>query len=421
MAMRHIASELEHSEPVQGMRVAYDPPFGCADALAVAFLCACYADSSLLGIVSGERYVWFTADVVALLTVLARLSRVHDCLIANPWLTAWPVLAMVSALWSLTPDISFYHGLQLLTTIVTGYVLQLYFGQPRLLKILFWAIVAAQILSVVSELIFHRSAMDAGHAWLGIYTHKNVLGSMMALSAICAACLFLDGWRRSVTGASFIGALTILYLSHSTTAQVATLVGLCPLIVTAVWQRGRLFTGFVIGIAIAAGSVVLAYIAINSDGIGQQFLSDVGKDRTLSGRTLLWQFASDQFWREPWLGIGFKAYWESASTPFEYLRFLIGQKLWFFHNNFYDVAVSFGVVGLIVFGLGLAACLKRACANAFSSRSYADTFPLCFCFYLAVSINLENALFQNHSFSQLLLAALIPATVIRRQLNGEQI
>ncbi|WP_181049250.1 O-antigen ligase family protein [Methylobacterium sp. 190mf] len=303
-------------------------------------------------------------------------------------------------------------------TIVAGYVFQLYFGQPRLLRILFCALVAAQILSVLSELVLHRSAMDGGHAWFGIYTHKNVLGSMMGLSALCAACLFMDGWKRPITGASFIGSITILYLSHSTTSQVAALVGLGPLMVFAVWQRGSLFTGFVIGLAIALGSVVLAYLVMHGDTISQQFLSDVGKDRTLSGRTLLWQFASDQYWREPWFGIGYKAYWESSSTPFSYLQFVIGQKLWFFHNNFYDVAVAFGAVGLIVFGLGLAGCLRRACVAAFNGRSYADTLPLSFCFFLAVSINLENALFQNHSFSQLLLAALIPVTIKQ---NGSRV
>ncbi|MGU3330498.1 O-antigen ligase family protein [Methylobacterium sp. WL18] len=410
MAMRLIGSGLEHPGSIRQTCETYNPPFGIADVLAAAFLCACYMDSSLLGIASGERYVWFTVDVVALFTILARPNRAHDCLIANPWLTTWPVLAMISALWSITPIISFYQGLQLLMTILSGYVFQLYFGQSRLLKILLWAFVAAQILSIASELTLHRSAMDGGKAWLGIYTHKNVLGSIMALSALCSACLFLDGWIRPITGASFLGSLTILYLSHSTTGQVATLVGLFPLVVTAVWRRGPLLAGFVIGLAIAAGSVLLAYLALNSNALSEQFLNDVGKDRTLSGRTLLWHFASDQFWKEPWFGIGYKAYWESTSTPVEYLRFVIGQKLWFFHNNFYDVAIAFGVVGLAFFGLGLAACVKRACATALSGRSYANTFPLCFCLYLVVSINLENALFQNHSFSQFLLAALIPVT-----------
>lgn len=407
----HISSGLEYSGPVGRIRGTYELPVGYVDVLATIFLCVCYADSGLLGIVSGERYVWFAVDIAALLTVLARLSRFHDCLIANPWLTAWPVLAMVSALWSLTPAVSFYHGLQLLMTIVAGYVFQLYFGRSRLLRILFCALVAAQILSVLSELVLHRSAMDGGNAWFGIYTHKNVLGSMMALSALCAACLFMDGWKRPITGASFIGSLVILYLSHSTTAQVATFVGLSPLIVFAIWQRGTLSTGFMIGLTIALGSVALVYVVMHSDAISQQFLSDVGKDQTLSGRTLLWQFAADQFWREPWFGIGYKAYWESSSTPFSYLQFVIGQKLWFFHNNFYDVAVAFGAVGLIFFGLGLADCFKRACVSALNGRSYADALPLSFCFYLAVSINLENALFQNHSFSQFLLAALIPVTV----------
>ena len=44
----------------------------------------------------------------------------------NAVLVAWPALATVSLLWSLTPGLSLYHGLQLLTTVLVGSMLTIF-------------------------------------------------------------------------------------------------------------------------------------------------------------------------------------------------------------------------------------------------------------------------------------------------------
>lgn len=386
---------------------------GFAGYCAMAFICLAPANSALMGIESGERYLWLVADAAAVLTILRHRDRVYECLFANPFLTLWPVIAIGSGAWSLTPDISIYHGLQLFMTILAGYALQIHFGLYRILKIVFWALLASQFLSVAAVFAFPRGAIGLGHEWLGIYPHKNVFGSMMALEMICAACLYMCGWHRTLTLGAFFGALCLLYLTKSATALVAAAFGFIPLVVMMIWMRGNHVIGFIGGILIAAGSILIGLIITNGDTMAAGFLDDLGKDRTMTGRTLLWQFAYDQFWREPWIGVGFKAYWESATTTAQYLRFSINQKLWFFHNNFFDVAVAFGIVGLITFGLGLLSSVRRAFIAVCAKPGYAEVFPLMFIFYTAVLMNFENVLFQNHSLHQFLLAAVTPL-VIRR-------
>ena len=56
------------------------------------------------------------------LALLQGRGRIGDLALGNPSLLAWPVLAMVSSLWSLTPGASLYQGLQLLMTVLVGYL-----------------------------------------------------------------------------------------------------------------------------------------------------------------------------------------------------------------------------------------------------------------------------------------------------------
>lgn len=375
---------------------------------ATCFICLAPVSYALSHFEPGERLLWLGADITAVLYILQNRDRLRDSLFANPYLTAWPALAILSSLWSLTPGISAYHGFQLFLTILIGYSLQIYFGLYRTVKIIFWALVFAQILSVLAVFGAPRVAMGTGREWLGIYTHKNVLGGMMALSMICSANLYCQGYRRVVTAGAFMSALLLLLMSRSATSLVAAMAGLLPIAFMFIWVRGKQVIGFVCGLAIAASGIAVAIVTTFGDSIAASFLDDLGKDRTMTGRTVLWQFGYDQLWREPILGVGFKAYWESPLTTAEYLRFVINQRLWFFHNNFFDVGVAFGAVGLTVLALGLAVSFKRAWMVAATSHHYIAAFPIMFCCYIAVMMNFENVLFQNHSIQQMILAAVIP-------------
>ena len=52
----------------------------------------------------------------------------------------------------------------------------------------------------IASAVLEMEARLSGE-WSGVYSHKNVLGSLMSLQLLCAACLFLQGWHRLLTGA----------------------------------------------------------------------------------------------------------------------------------------------------------------------------------------------------------------------------
>ena len=370
----------------------------------------------LLAPISGEqvkipgldKLVWFASDLAALGFLVLRRDLASTLFGSRPVILAWPALAVGSAVWSLTPGISAYHGLQLLATIVAGIALRASLGVSGLVRIVFLGLLGGQILSVVLGVVAPGLTRGLSGEWSGIYSHKNVLGGLMSLQLLCAASLFLQGWQRFLTAAAFVGALALLVSSHSATALVAGAVGLAPLTAIIAWRQGKRVTGVCLGLAIALAGIGILVAATYGADLSASLLSDLGKDTTLTGRTILWQFGIDQFWREPIIGIGYKAYWESPLTTVAYLHFTTKQKVWFFHNNFIDVAVAFGCVGLVIFVGVLLDTARRVIAHFARSPGYVEAWPILFLSQIAILVCFECPLFVNHGLHQILFAAILP-------------
>ncbi|MCJ2057316.1 O-antigen ligase family protein [Methylobacterium sp. J-048] len=355
-----------------------------------------------------DKLIWLGADLAAFAFLVLRRDLASTLFGSRPLILLWPALAILSATWSLTPGISAYHGLQLLATIVAGIALRTTVGLSGIVRIVFLGLLGGQILSAVLGVAAPSMTRGPGGEWSGVYPHKNVLGGLMSLQLLCAACLFLQGWQRMLTGAAFVGALALLVSSHSATALVAGVLGLAPLSVIMAWRQGNLVTGFCLGVAIALAGIGILVAATYGADLSTRLLSDLGKDSTLTGRTILWQFGIDQFWREPFIGVGYKAYWESPITTAPYLHFTTQQKLWFFHNNFIDVAVAFGVVGLIVFACVILDSARRVVRHFARSPGYIEAWPILFLTQTMLLVCFECPLFVNHGLHQFLLAAILP-------------
>ncbi len=123
----------------------------------------------------------------------------------------------------------------------------------------------------------------------------------------------------------------------------------------------------------------------------------------MTGRTVLWDFGMRQVEATPILGVGYKAFWETPVTSGAYLRHWMGQDLWTFHNNYVDVLVALGALGLIVFVIGIVVSLANAINRFSSNRSPINAWALFFLVHILVVSMAEDTLFYNHSLNQVLL------------------
>jgi len=377
----------------------------------------------LFGIGNVERYVWAAIDV----TVLYYLLREPRPLIAQALhhkiIMSWPALAIFSALWSLNPTVSLYHGLQLGMTIMAGFLFAIRLPRHRIIVVVFTALLFSLIASLVVTAIKPWATVDIEGNWVGLFPHKNMLGGAATSLIFTSACLLLMGWRPFLSTAALVLAVFTLAMSHSATSAVAAVATVCPIVLAFCYRQGRNVLSFGIGLLFIAGSCAVLAISIGEINVVKAVLQGFGKDATLTGRTILWNFGFDAFAERPWLGYGFKGYWQSPLTTAEYLRYVIGQPLWYFHNNFIEVAVSFGIMGPILLMAGLISAFVTTIRSFLRERGYDSLWCVLLVIYVTLLTLVEYPLFVNHSVWQFLLVAAMASAAMpgrggRRSVGG---
>jgi exopolysaccharide production protein ExoQ len=373
------------------------------DGLWIIFIVGASSAARPLNVENVERYFWLPADLAVLVLLMPSLRHFAGYAMRHGIFLAWPALACLSMLWSLNPWLSLYHGLQLLMTIMVAFLFCMHADRLKALQLIFCALLCCQALSLFAVAAIPSWAVGHGGEWKGVFPHKNVLGSMMALQILTGVCLLLQGWRRTLTGATVACAVALLLLSRAGTSLVTVAVVLSLVPLALCLRQGRTALSMAVGLLLifAAGGLLCIHL-IDVDPF-QLMLSGVGKDQTLTGRTVLWDFGIEAFLSRPWLGHGFNGYWESPQTTVHYLRYVIGHDLWFFHNNFLEVAVAFGVAGPLLLAAGLCAALSRTLREFLADRQFTVLWAFLFVVYVTIFCLVESPVFENHSLYQFLL------------------
>jgi O-antigen ligase len=357
---------------------------------------------------AGERYIWIVADLIVVGWFLLSPGQVFAYARRNKILICWGVLACLSMIWSLRSPSSLYYGVQLLFTILMGFLLCKVQTRTRLIQLLFLAVLPTQLLSLYIELAAPH--MAPGFLGGGAFTHKNVLGSFMLLQIINSLCLFALGWRPVLTGFGFLLAVVLLLMSGSASSLlIAVLItgGLLPMAL--LYRANVNFARATIGFACIVAVAAVVLILVSGFDPLKAVLGSVGKDVTLTGRTVLWDFGWQAFLDRPWFGHGFRAYWESERTTVLILRYVMQQDLQIFHNNFVEVAVAFGFWGPLLLLLGMMAAFHRSIMEFLTTRSLSALWSALFVIFVVSLSFAENPLFNNHGFLQALFVVAMAA------------
>src|SRR5262245_30737236 len=115
------------------------------DAACIVFLFT--ATSAVHKLPSIDRLVWLTADGTVIVMLVLWHKEFLEAARRNAILLTWPALAILSFLWSLTPGMSLYQGLQLFTTVLVGFMLAIFARIERLVPLVTAALLATGVLS----------------------------------------------------------------------------------------------------------------------------------------------------------------------------------------------------------------------------------------------------------------------------------
>jgi len=318
------------------------------------------------------------------LVILARGPVVWGLVTRHPGLLALPLLALTSVLWSAYPGASARAAVQLLLTAGLG-VLAARMLSPR-------GFVSAVVVSLgVGALLclaFGRYVPDpftGTSPFVGIFAAKNSMAFFMALLVVFGAAAALDRGQplpiRLIGAGALVLALPLLVLARSAGALVTTVLALGALLGGLLLGRMRAAERAVLGAAaiIIALPFLLLLVALTLGGtvgeVAREFITGVlGKDLTLTGRTGLWAHAAAQIERQPWLGLGYQAFWQQGNPWAEGLwrAFHIQSRAGFhFHNTFIDTAVTLGLVGAAMIAWLLLMGVWRSLRRVLAEPSFA--------------------------------------------------
>lgn len=288
---------------------------------------------------------------------LRQATRVVRWLRAMQWTLPLAVLTVASTLWSQFPLVTIRRSLPFALAGVFGLYLAVRFPVRRQLAILRIAMLALAVGTAVMALVFPHLGLDASaghHAdWQGVFTQKNACGRMMVLATAVLLADWKTSWQRIASGALF---LLVMYMSGSRSAwliEAAVLLLWAGLLVAKRLDARARVLAALGGFWLVVAATAAACLSLPS------LLSWMGRDATLSGRTLIWKQTWVFIQQRPWLGWGYDAFWRGIQG--EAFRVVATVHFMVFHaqNGFLELWLELGAVGLLLFAFSYLRAWRR--------------------------------------------------------------
>jgi exopolysaccharide production protein ExoQ len=276
---------------------------------------------------------------------------------------------------------------------------------------LFLSFLLSCFLAIAYYIAYPSEAMGWTNELRGFYHHKNEMGNYSALLMLSALSLFLGGRNRLLTSFAFILGALILVSTHSGTAivSIAAALSFVPLII--LYRKSPAASSLAMGLQLLILAPILAYVLLSGVDFFDYALGSIGKDPTLTGRTILWQFAGDAISKSPFIGYGFQGWWDDSNPVVFFVRYVIGQDLWYLHNVYLEVTVSFGVLGALLLLLTFIAAYRRVLIGFWKHPDSATIWGTLYLIFVTIYSTAENALFVNHSVDYLILVVIFASNV----------
>jgi exopolysaccharide production protein ExoQ len=266
------------------------------------------------------------------------------------WL--FPGFALVSTLWSQSMGDTLKFGAEYVCTTGCAILAAALLTPRQIISALMCCLLLTAILSIAfgTTLI---DPMSGVASFVGVFGSKNQLGFFVSMMLLGSLATMLDEgqpWMFRVLGFLALGVeAPLLVMTRSGTSEVTAVLASGVLIANLFvsrlsrFGRARLFFACVV-IMLPA----LALLGVAGDGVHDFIVKVMGKDTTLTGRTVLWEHAATLIPSHPLLGLGFQAFWRQNQLEAESLwqQFHVLSRTGFhFHNTYVEATIELGYIG----------------------------------------------------------------------------
>jgi len=223
----------------------------------------------------------------------------------------------------------------------------------------------------------HKSP-NASNFWVGVTTHKNSLG----LLAMLAALLFLwNIFQKDKRGKiiAIVYLIMIAYLlnggghTRSSTAIVLIFIAVAAYLFMGKYKsRPERLLPVIVGVFVITLVTNVSAEFILGAPIDVIISVAIGKDPTLTGRTILWQDLITLGKRHFFLGYGYEGFWTPLIMP-DLKEVSGGIHSWGptqSHNGYIEVFLNLGILGLIFLGFVVISTFKGAINHCYQNFDY---------------------------------------------------
>lgn len=219
-----------------------------------------------------------------------------------------------------------------------------------------WILGLSWIMAIALPSVGTSQEMHETGALQGLFVHRNGLGYFAVLATVT---FYLSGWsssggeRRFSRWLPLLMGLASVYASQSRTAWAvcgfAAVLGVLLALVGR--MRKPLSVPLVALLAVLVGAGSVAWTMFD------ELVVLLGRDPTLTGRTVIWEAVLGGIASRPLHGYGVGALWHEGVDATADMWQLAGFPFYHAHNGYLDITAQAGVIGL---ALAMAVVLRAA-------------------------------------------------------------
>ena len=273
-------------------------------------------------------------------------------------LLCFPLFCLLSVFWSVEPQDSLRHAAQYLFTALAAVWIGSAVAPVRLLQAVGLGFFACALFSVVATYfnviqgVSQGDYVGAERYFVGLFTQKNVFGNVIVMGTIGLLTLGAHSGKYIRYGLAALALAPVLYLTKSTTAAILYVSAWSFWPVLRFVKQQQQKTAFFLSALTVVLLVTTVSLAFDTSPIGGA-LEALGKDTTLTGRTVIWELGFDLYLQHPVFGIGYQSFWESPAYTSEVMliRAAVLESIGGFHNAYLEAMVATGLPGVILFAV----------------------------------------------------------------------
>ncbi|SHK10971.1 O-antigen ligase [Hathewaya proteolytica DSM 3090] len=247
----------------------------------------------------------------------------------------------------------------------------------------------------------------------GLFKHRNTLGLYSVLGAGISVWMYINSEknkkRRKMSVACMVICLMLIYLSKSMTSLL-----LLPVMIFLVLAcRNRKLASMTL-IFIIPGIILILLIIVTSPPFYVKILERMGRDASLTSRSVIWDGVLRGIVAKPFLGFGFSAFLTANVYGKCYIRNIYGSIPPSAHNGFLELMVDFGgLCTIFIIGMLIMTLRKMKKLNLHIKDNNYLSFIISFVVYVFLFNLVESPIIKQ--FSTIYIFLVVFSNILQRE------